>query len=167
MSTQTSIEWTEVTWNPTVGCSKISPGCAHCYAEVMARRLKAMGVKGYENGFKLTLLPYRLEEPLNRTRPTVYFVNSMSDLFHEEIPDDYIPQVFEVIRKALQHTFQVLTKRAERMAEFFKDYKPTSNAWLGVTVEDKKHGLPRLVYLNFISFFFCSSIIASSLFESC
>src|SRR5208337_3302825 len=148
MSTKTSIEWTEQTWNPTVGCSKISPGCAHCYAEVMARRLKAMRVKGYENGFQLTLLPYRLHEPLNRTRPTVYFVNSMSDLFHEEIPYYYIRQVFDVIQQAPQHTFQVLTKRVERMAEFFKNYEPPRNAWLGVTVEDKKHGLPRLEWLR-------------------
>lgn len=107
-----------------------------------------MGVKGYENGFKLTLLPYRLDEPLNRIRPTVYFVNSMSDLFHEDIPDDYIRQVFDVIRQAPQHTFQVLTKRAERMAEFFNGYEPPRNAWLGVTVEDKKHGLPRLDLLR-------------------
>jgi protein gp37 len=107
-----------------------------------------MRVKGYENGFQLTLLPHRLEEPLNRTKPTVYFVNSMSDLFHEKIPDDYIQQVFDVIRKAPQHTFQVLTKRAERMAEFFKHYQPPRNAWLGVTVEDKNHGLPRLDWLR-------------------
>ena len=99
MSTKTSIEWTEQTWNPTVGCSKISPGCAHCYAETMARRLKAMGVKGYENGFKLTLLPERLEEPLKRRQPTIYFVNSMSDLFHENIPESYLRKVFEVIRQ--------------------------------------------------------------------
>ncbi len=148
MSTQTSIEWTEQTWNPAVGCSKVSAGCAHCYAEVMARRLKAMGVKGYEKGFELTLLPYRLEEPLNRTKPTVYFVNSMSDLFHENIPDDYIRQVFDVIRQAPQHTFQVLTKRAERMADFFKHYQPPRNAWMGVTVEDKKHGIQRLDWLR-------------------
>jgi len=148
MTQLSNIEWTEQTWNPTVGCSKISPGCAHCYAEVMARRLKAMGVKGYENGFKMTLLPYRLEEPLNRAKPTVYFVNSMSDLFHEDIPDAYIRQVFDVIRQAPQHTFQVLTKRAGRMVEFFKNYEPPCNAWLGVTVEDKKHGLPRLDWLR-------------------
>ncbi|MBI5102129.1 MAG: phage Gp37/Gp68 family protein [Nitrospirae bacterium] len=148
MSTKTSIEWTEQTWNPTVGCSKISPGCAHCYAEVMARRLKAMRVKGYENGFKLTLLPHRLDEPLKRSKPTVYFVNSMSDIFHDEIPDTYIRKVFDVIRQAPQHTFQVLTKRAERMAKFFKNYEPPRNAWLGVTVEDKKHGLPRLDLLR-------------------
>lgn len=149
MSTQTSIEWTEQTWNPAVGCSKVSPGCAHCYAEVMARRLKAMGVRGYEHGFRLTLLPFRLDEPLNRKRPTVYFVNSMSDLFHEEIPDDYIRQVFEVIRRAPQHTFQVLTKRAERMAAFFADYgEAPVNAWLGTTVEDRRHGVPRLDWLR-------------------
>lgn len=124
MATQSKIEWTEQTWNPAVGCSKVSPGCAHCYAEVMARRLKAMGVRGYEKGFEITLLPYRLEEPLRRKTPTIYFVNSMSDIFHEEIPDDYIRQVFEVIRRAPQHTFQVLTKRAERMAVFFEDFEP-------------------------------------------
>jgi len=86
MSTQTSIEWTEQTWNSAVGCSKVSPGCAHCYAEAMSKRLQAMGVSGYENGFALTLLPHRLEEPLKRRKPTIYFVNSMSDLFHEEMP---------------------------------------------------------------------------------
>jgi protein gp37 len=114
----------------------------------MAKRLQAMGVKGYENGFALTLLPNRLEEPLKRTKPTIYFVNSMSDLFHEEIPDDYIRQVFDVIRKAPQHTFQVLTKRAERMAAFFKDYASPKNAWLGVTVEDRAYGVPRLDWLR-------------------
>lgn len=148
MSTQTSIEWTEQTWNPAVGCSKVSPGCDNCYAEAMAKRLQAMRVKGYENGFALTLLPNRLEEPLKRTKPTIYFVNSMSDLFHEEIPDDYIRQVFDVIRRAHQHTFQVLTKRAKRMAEFFQSYEPPSNAWLGVTVEDREFGLPRLEWLR-------------------
>lgn len=148
MSTQTSIEWTEQTWNPAVGCSKVSPGCANCYAEAMAKRLQAMKVNGYENGFALSLLPKRLEEPLKRTKPTIYFVNSMSDLFHEEIPDDYIRQVFDVICKAPQHTFQVLTKRAERMATFFKNYAPPKNAWLGVTVEDQKHGVPRLNWLR-------------------
>jgi protein gp37 len=148
MSTQTSIEWTEQTWNPAVGCSKVSPACVHCYAEAMAKRLQAMGVTGYENGFALTLLPNRLEEPLKRTKPTIYFVNSMSDLFHEGIPDDYILQVFEVIRRAPQHTFQVLTKRAERMVEFFRNVEPPRNAWLGVTVENREHGLPRLDLLR-------------------
>lgn len=148
MSTQTSIEWTEQTWNPAVGCSKVSPGCVNCYAEAMAKRLQAMKVKGYENGFALSLLPNRLEEPLKRTKPTIYFVNSMSDLFHEEISDDYIRQVFDVIRQAPQHTFQVLTKRAERMATFFKNYAPPENAWLGVTVEDQRFGVPRLDWLR-------------------
>jgi protein gp37 len=151
MSTKTSIEWTEQTWNPTVGCSKISPGCAHCYAEVMAKRLRAMGVKGYENEFRLTLLPERLAEPIQRKRPTIYFVNSMSDLFHEEIPESYLLQVMEVIRQAPQHTFQILTKRAERMAEFFRENQPPTNAWLGVTVENRNHGLPRLQFLRRIS----------------
>ncbi len=150
MSTKTSIEWTEQTWNPTVGCSKVSPGCAHCYAEAMARRLKAMGVKGYENGFKLTLLPERLEEPLSRRVPTVYFVNSMSDLFHEEIPDSYLRKVLATIRRCPQHTFQILTKRAKRMAEFFKRQMPPRNVWLGVTVENRADGLPRIDYLRSI-----------------
>lgn len=148
MSTQTSIEWTEQTWNPAVGCSKVSPACTHCYAEAMAKRLQAMGVKGYENAFALTILPNRLDEPLKRTKPTIYFVNSMSDLFHEDIPDDYIRQVFDVIHRAPQHTFQVLTKRAERMAAFFQDHQPPRNAWLGVTVENREHGLPRLDWLR-------------------
>ena len=145
---QSSIEWTEQTWNPAVGCSKVSPGCAHCYAEAMAKRLQAMGVSGYEDGFALTLMPHRLEDPLKRRKPTVYFVNSMSDLFHEEIPDDYIRQVFDVIRCAPQHIFQVLTKRTGRMATFFKDYEPPFNAWLGVTVENRQHDIPRLDLLR-------------------
>jgi protein gp37 len=116
MSQASRIEWTEATWNPTVGCTKISPGCKHCYAETMAKRLQAMGTPGYENGFKLTILPERLAEPLARKKPTVYFVNSMSDLFHKSVDDNYIAQVFDVIRRCPQHTFQVLTKRADRLA---------------------------------------------------
>lgn len=144
MSTKTSIEWTEQTWNPTTGCTKISLGCQNCYAETMARRLKAMGVKGYEKGFNIMLQPGRLKEPLNRRKPTLYFVNSMSDLFHEKIPDQYIYRVFDVIKQSPQHTFQILTKRAERMAHVLKTYKIPTNAWLGVTVENRKHGLPRI-----------------------
>src|SRR5690606_36287976 len=106
MSQASRIEWTEATWNPTVGCTKISPGCKHCYAESMARRLKAMGTPGYENGFKLTILPDRLVEPLARKKPTVYFVNSMSDLFHKGVDDKYFAQVFDVISQCPQHTFQ-------------------------------------------------------------
>jgi len=141
MSTQSRIEWTEVTWNPTVGCTKISPGCKNCYAETMARRLKAMGVRGYENGFRLTLMPQRLSEPLERRKPTVYFVNSMSDLFHEKVPFEYIRRVFDVMARARQHTFQVLTKRAERMAEFGRSVEVPANVWLGVSVENRKHGV--------------------------
>lgn len=144
MSQASRIEWTEATWNPAVGCTKISSGCKHCYAEAMAVRLKAMGTPGYENGFKLTILPDRLSEPLRRKKPTVYFVNSMSDLFHQSIPDAYIDQVFDVIARSPQHTFQVLTKRAERMATYFRNRPVPRNAWLGVTVEDRKHGVPRI-----------------------
>ena len=151
MSTQSSIEWTEMTWNPTVGCSKVSPGCKHCYAETMARRLKAMGMRGYERGFRLNLMPERLNEPLERRKPTVYFVNSMSDLFHEKVPFDYIASVFDVMRRSPQHTFQVLTKRAERMAEFCSGAIVPENAWLGVSVENRKYGLPRIPVLRDIN----------------
>jgi len=150
MSTQSRIEWTEQTWNPTVGCTKVSPGCKHCYAETMARRLQAMGVSGYENGFRLTLMPDRLSEPLERRKPTVYFVNSMSDLFHEKVPFDYIRRVFDVMARAPQHTFQALTKRAERMAEFCRGVDVPSNVWLGVSVENRKHGVPRIAVLRTI-----------------
>jgi protein gp37 len=144
MSTNSAIEWTEATWNPVTGCSKVSPGCQHCYAESMANRLKAMGVKGYENGFSLTLQPHRLEEPLRRKKRTLYFVNSMSDMFHEDIPEEYILEVLKVIKNAPQHTFQVLTKRAERMVSVLESHKIPGNTWLGVTVENKKHGVPRI-----------------------
>lgn len=148
MTTISRIEWTEQTWNPTVGCTKISPGCKHCYAEVMARRLKAMGAAGYQNGFALTVLPERLNDPLKRKKPTVYFVNSMSDLFHEKVPDEYIERVFDVIAQTPQHTYQILTKRAARMARFFRTRKVPRNAWMGVSVEDKKYGVPRIDYLR-------------------
>lgn len=148
MSTYSRIEWTEQTWNPTVGCTKVSPGCKNCYAETMARRLRAMGVKGYENGFRLSLMPERLSEPLGRAKPTVYFVNSMSDLFHEEVPFEYIERVFDVMKQAHQHTFQVLTKRAERMAAFCNGREVPPNVWLGVSVENKKYGLPRIDVLR-------------------
>lgn len=148
MSTSSKIEWTEQTWNPTVGCTKISPGCKHCYAEKMALRLQAMGMRGYENGFGLSLMPERLAEPLERRKPTIYFVNSMSDLFHEEVPFDYIDQVFDVMRRAHLHTFQVLTKRAERMVDYCRGKAVPPNVWLGVSVEDRKHGLPRIELLR-------------------
>lgn len=150
MSTLSDIEWTEMTWNPTVGCTKISPGCKHCYAETMAKRLQGMGMRGYENGFRLTLMPERLAEPLERRKPTVYFVNSMSDLFHEKVPFEYIGRVFDVMARAPQHTFQVLTKRAERMAVFCRDIRVPPNVWLGVSVENRKHGVPRIDVLRTI-----------------
>ncbi len=148
MSTYSRIEWTEQTWNPTVGCTKISPGCKNCYAEGMARRLQAMGLKGYKNGFRLRLMPERLAEPLERRKPTVYFVSSMSDLFHENVPFEYIARVFNVMKKAHQHTFQVLTKRALRMATFCQGRHVPPNVWLGVSVENKKHGVPRIDVLR-------------------
>ncbi len=148
MTAVSRIEWTEQTWNPTVGCNKISPGCANCYAQSMAKRLQAMGTRGYENGFELTLLPYRLNEPLRRKKPTTYFVNSMSDVFHELVPFDYIDKIFEIIQNAPQHTFQILTKRAQRMAEYFAIRRVPPNTWLGVTVEDREFGIPRIQELQ-------------------
>ena len=148
MSTASRIEWTEATWNPVVGCTKISAGCKHCYAESMAKRLKAMGTPGYDRGFALRLLPERLQEPLRRKRPTVYFVNSMSDLFHERVPAPYIDRVLEVIRRTPQHTYQILTKRAARMSRYFGTEAVPDNAWLGVSVENRKHGVPRIDYLR-------------------
>lgn len=151
MSTKSSIEWTEQTWNPATGCTKISPGCQNCYAETMARRLKAMRVPGYKNGFNLTMHPKRLVEPLRRKKPTIYFVNSMSDLFHEDIPADYISKVFEVMEQAKQHTFQVLTKRSGRMVDFLKGIRLPNNIWCGVTVENRRHGLPRIDDLRHVN----------------
>lgn len=148
MTTSSKIEWTEQTWNPTVGCTKISPGCKHCYAELMAKRLQAMGTKGYENGFKPTLLPNRLEEPIRRNKSTVYFVNSMSDVFHEDVPFDYIDKIFDTIAKTPQHTYQILTKRAERMAQYFQCRQVPQNAWMGVSVEDQQFGIPRINHLR-------------------
>jgi protein gp37 len=149
MSTHSRIEWTEATWNPVVGCTKISAGCKHCYAESMARRLQAMGTHGYEGGFKkVRLRPEKLAEPLRRTRSTVYFVNSMSDLFHPRVPDDFVEQVFATMRAATWHTFQVLTKRPERMAEYLGSAKIPEHIWLGTSVENRRHGVPRIAFLR-------------------
>lgn len=145
---ESSIEWTEHTWNPVTGCTKLSPGCKHCYAETMARRLKAMGATGYENGFELTLHPERLEQPLGRKSPTTYFVNSMSDLFHEGVPDAFIDKVLDTCRRTPQHTYQVLTKRADRLPEYFASRTCPTNVWLGVSVEDRKYGVPRIAQLR-------------------
>ncbi len=151
MSNKTTIEWTEQTWNPTTGCSKVSPGCKYCYAEAMAIRLNKMDTPGYENGFKMTLMPDRLIQPLLRKKATMYFVNSMSDLFHEDIPFTYLDEVFLTIRKTKQHIYQILTKRPEIMAEYFRSRKVPHNSWLGVTVEDREHGVPRINILQNIN----------------
>jgi len=144
MTSKTTIEWTEQTWNPTTGCTKISPGCKHCYAEAMAKRLQAMGARGYENGFNLSILPERLVQPLMRRKPTTYFVNSMSDLFHNDIPFGFLDQVFDVIKRTPQHTYQILTKRSARMRKYFASRVVPDNVWLGVSVENRKYGLPRV-----------------------
>lgn len=145
---ESSIEWTEHTWNPVTGCTKLSPGCKHCYAETMAARLKAMGATGYEQGFKLALHPERLDQPRKRKAPTTYFVNSMSDLFHEDVSDDFIERVIQVCRDTPHHTYQVLTKRADRLPVFFAKRDCPTNVWLGVSVEDRKYGVPRIAELR-------------------
>ncbi len=136
---ESSIEWTDVTWNPVTGCSKISPGCKHCYAEVMARRLHAMGQPNYRHGFKLTLQPQMLDRPLSWRRPRLVFVNSMSDLFHEEVPLDFIKRVFGTMRRAPWHQFQVLTKRSERLREVAGELEWPDNVWMGVSVEADRY----------------------------
>lgn len=131
----TKIEWTERTWNPVTGCTKQSAGCAHCYAETMARRLHAMGLKKYSNGFEPTLHPESLDEPLAWKKGSSIFVCSMSDLFHPNVPFEFIDKVMATIEATPQHRYQLLTKRAERMAEYFSTREVPVNAWLGVTVE--------------------------------
>lgn len=135
----TKIEWTEATWNPVTGCTKTSPGCANCYAERMTRRLKAMGQTNYRNGFKVTLHPQMLDCPLSWRKPRMIFVNSMSDLFHESVPVSFIKKVFKVMEEANWHTFQVLTKRAERLFDVSHELSWPGNVWMGVTIEDKNH----------------------------
>ncbi len=139
MATKSTIEWTESTWNPITGCNKISPGCKNCYAERLSKRLKAMGQANYKNGFKLTLQPQMLELPLGWKKPQTIFVNSMSDLFHKNVPLDYIQQVFDVMKRASWHRFQVLTKRAERLAELSPQLEWSPNIWMGVSVETQKY----------------------------
>jgi protein gp37 len=133
---QSKIEWTESTWNPLTGCNKISPGCKHCYAERMAKRLHAMGQPNYANGFKLTMHPLALEKPLEWKTPQVIFVNSMSDLFHKDVPLEFIQSVFDVMKRAHWHQFQVLTKRSERLMELSPHLEWTDNIWMGVSVEN-------------------------------
>jgi protein gp37 len=135
---QTRIEWTELTWNPTTGCNKVSQGCKFCYAEVMARRLKAMGLEKYRNGFDLTLHEDALKIPYTWKQPKIVFVNSMSDLFHKDIPLEFIQRVFKVMNDNPQHVFQVLTKRADILLKHHKELEWTHNIWMGVSVEDAK-----------------------------
>ena len=132
---RSQIEWTEATWNPVTGCTKVSPGCKHCYAERMAKRLKAMGQRNYARGFEVTVQPHMLGLPLRWKRPQTIFVNSMSDLFHREVPADYVRRVFDVMSAAQWHRFQVLTKRAERLEELSPVLPWDSNIWMGVSVE--------------------------------
>lgn len=138
MANKSNIEWTEMTWNPVTGCTKVSQGCKHCYAERMAKRLTAMGAERYRNGFSVTLHPDLVDIPRGWRLPRVVFVNSMSDLFHDDIPLAYIRRVFATMRDCPRHTFQVLTKRSERLAELAPHLPWPENVWMGVSVEDAR-----------------------------
>ncbi len=139
MATNSPIEWTDATWNPVTGCDKISPGCKHCYAERMAHRLQAMGNENYRHGFDVALHPHMLRHPLVWKSPKRIFVNSMSDLFHEEVPLSYIQRVFEVMNQADWHQYQILTKRAERLEELSDQIEWSPQIWMGVSVESEKY----------------------------
>ena len=160
---QSNIEWTELTWNPTTGCSKISAGCKFCYAEVMTRRLKAMGLNKYNNGFKLAIHEDALNIPYSWSGSKIVFVNSMSDLFHKDVPLDFIKKVFKVMNETPQHTYQVLTKRAELLLKYDAELKWTPNIWMGVSVEDERV-IDRIDYLRQTSaqtkFLSCEPLIA-------
>jgi protein gp37 len=138
MADGSKIEWTEATWNPITGCAKVSPGCAHCYAERFAERWRGIPGHPYEQGFDLRLWPDRLDIPLRWRRPRLIFVNSMSDLFHEDVPFTFIEQIFDVMRTADWHTFQVLTKRHERLSELAPALEWPPNVWIGVSIENKR-----------------------------
>lgn len=152
MATNTKIEWTDVTWNPVRGCTKISPGCANCYAETFAERFRGVPGHPYELGFDLRLVPEKLAEPLKWRAARMVFVNSMSDLFHDDVPDEYICAVARTMVQASWHTFQVLTKRSERMAQLLKTKlgfaSNNQHIWWGVSVENRTHGLPRIKHLR-------------------
>lgn len=139
MGQKSAIEWTEATWNPLTGCDKISPGCANCYAERMSERLRLMGQPNYKNGFELTLHPHALALPLKWKKPQRIFVNSMSDLFHKDVPIEFIQQVFATMRQASWHRFQILTKRSDRLAELAPALAWPANVWMGVSVENADH----------------------------
>jgi protein gp37 len=152
MSDHSAIEWTDATWNPVRGCTKVSPGCKHCYAETFAERFRGVPGHPYERGFDLRLVPEKLQEPLRWRQPRMIFVNSMSDLFHADVPTEYIVDVAQVMTAAKRHTFQVLTKRSERMRDLLKVElafaSQRSNIWWGVSVEDRKYGRPRIDHLR-------------------
>jgi protein gp37 len=152
MSLASKIEWTDATWNPVRGCTKISPGCAHCYASTFAERFRGVPGHPYEQGFDIRLIPDKLQTPLSWKKPQRIFVNSMSDLFHPSVPDDYIRQVADVMREADWHIFQVLTKRADRLraalSTYLRDIAGYEHIWWGVSVEDKKYGVPRIDHLR-------------------
>lgn len=139
MARQSPIEWTEATWNPVTGCTKISPGCANCYAERMAKRLQAMGQSNYANGFDVTTQPHMLERPLEWRKSQIIFVNSMSDLFHGDVPEEYVQDVFRVMARADWHLFQVLTKRSERLADVAWRLPWPDHVWAGVSVENQDY----------------------------
>jgi protein gp37 len=139
MANKSSIEWTESTWNPVTGCSKISPGCKNCYAERMAKRLQRIGVERYKDAFELTMHPDVLDTPLSWKTPKVIFVNSMSDLFHEKIPLSFIQDTFDIMKKAHWHTFQILTKRSERLKKLAPKIEWPNNVWMGVSVESQRY----------------------------
>ncbi|HUS03400.1 MAG TPA: phage Gp37/Gp68 family protein [Chitinophagaceae bacterium] len=159
---QSSIEWTEMTWNPTTGCDKVSAGCKFCYAEVMTKRLHAMGIEKYKDGFKVRVHKDALHIPYTWKQSKVVFVNSMSDLFHPEVPLEFIQKVFEVMNNTPQHTYQVLTKRAERLFELHDRLVWTNNIWMGVSVEDSRvtHRIDFLRQTNAkIKFLSCEPLI--------
>jgi protein gp37 len=147
MAEHSRIEWTSASWNPVTGCDRVSPGCAHCYAKTFAERFSGVPGHLYEQGFELRLWPDRLELPLRWRRPKLIFVNSMSDLFHENIPDEYVHRVFEVMGRADHHVFQVLTKRHERLADFAPQLRWPPNVWIGVSIENRRF-IQRADYLR-------------------
>lgn len=152
MSANSKIEWTDATWNPVRGCTKVSPGCAHCYAETFAERFRGVPSHPYEQGFDLRLVPEKLAEPFTWSKRQMVFVNSMSDLFHKDVPDEYIVLVAQVMATANWHTYQVLTKRSDRLAKLLRTKLAFAaelpHIWWGVSVENRKHGLPRIDHLR-------------------
>jgi protein gp37 len=152
MSDNSKIEWTDATWNPVRGCTKVSPGCVHCYAETFAERFRGVPGHPFEQGFDLKMVPEKLGDPIRWSKPKKIFVNSMSDLFHEGVSDEYIEKVCRVMLAANWHTYQILTKRADRMASLLqgrlRDSAKASHIWWGVSVENRQHGLPRIEKLR-------------------